>query len=355
MAISPRMAITRPSALRTSRSRPSAPMAYAATHLEARASAEQEADDGHRDPERAAPAPPPGPDGREERVGGDDEQADVDIVHPDPRLDEEHPFEHREQGDEARHEPALEEDAGEQVQADRHERPGDHPGQPPGERVRTGLDRGRPAVGAEDEELLAVVGRVLRLDVERPGRGLEVGWEACVGVDRVGVGLDDVDRPPVGGGRIRPGRRIGPPEDVDLLRGVVVRHPGARPRQRMPAADRDGAVLGRLASDRHDLVGGIVRRAAGHVQLRVVDAEHVGEAVGAAVHPDRRRQTGRGRVDERDAVAGRDRHPRQVDDLDPGQAPVRDGGFDGFLRVSSPPGPPRTTVAPGDASARRAA
>ena len=188
---------------------------------------------GMRDPERAAPAPPPGPDGGEERVGGDDEQADVDVVHADPRLDEEHPFEHREEGDEARHEPALEEDAGEQVQADRHQRAGDHPGKPPGERVRTGLDRGGLAVGAEDEELLAVIGRVLRLDIERPGGGLEVDREACVGIDRVGVRLDDVDRPPVGGGRIGPGRRVRPPEDVDLLRGIVIGHPRAG----RPAAD----------------------------------------------------------------------------------------------------------------------
>ena len=32
-----------------------------------------------------------GPDRREYRVRGDDEQSDVDVVHPDPRLDEEHP------------------------------------------------------------------------------------------------------------------------------------------------------------------------------------------------------------------------------------------------------------------------
>ena len=133
-------------------------------------------------------------------------------------------------GDQAGHEPALEQDAGEQVQADRHQRAGDHAGQPPGERVRTGLDRGRLAVGAEDEELLAVIGRVLRLGVERPGRGLEVGRQACVGIDRVAVRLDDVDRPPVGSRRIGPGRRVGPPEDVDLLRGVVVGHPRARAR-----------------------------------------------------------------------------------------------------------------------------
>ena len=115
----------------------------------------------------------------------------------------------------------------------------------------------------------------------------------------------------------------------------------------MPAADRDRAVLWRLAADRHDLVGRVVRRAAGHVQLRVVDAEHVGEAVGAAIHPDRRRETGRGRVDERDAVAGRDRHPGQVDDLDAGQAPVRDGGFDGFSCLVA------TRTAKDDRGARR--
>ena len=50
----------------------------------------------------AAPAPPARPDGREERVGGDDEQPDVDVVHADPRLDEEHPVEERERRRRAR-------------------------------------------------------------------------------------------------------------------------------------------------------------------------------------------------------------------------------------------------------------
>ena len=46
--------------------------------------AEQDADDRHRHPERGAAPPPAGPDGREDRVGRDDEQPDVDVVHADP-------------------------------------------------------------------------------------------------------------------------------------------------------------------------------------------------------------------------------------------------------------------------------
>ena len=45
---------------------------------------EQDADEWHRHPERGAALPPAGPDRREDRVGRDDEQPDVDIVHADP-------------------------------------------------------------------------------------------------------------------------------------------------------------------------------------------------------------------------------------------------------------------------------
>ena len=85
--------------------------------------AQQDADDRHRDPERRPSLPPARPDRREDRVGGDDEQADVDIVHPDPGLDEEHPVGDDEQADEAGHEAAPEEDPGQEVQAGQRSAP----------------------------------------------------------------------------------------------------------------------------------------------------------------------------------------------------------------------------------------
>ena len=91
-----------------------------------------------------------------------------------------------------------------------------------------------------------------------PGRGHEVAGQAGVGVDRVGVGLDDVDRPRR---RRRPGRpRRRCAQDVDLLAGVVVGDPRARAGQRMAAAERDRAVLGAVAADRDDLVARVVWR-----------------------------------------------------------------------------------------------
>ena len=103
-------------------------MAYAATHLLASASPSSSADDRHRQPERGAAPPPAGPDRGEDRVGRDDEQADVDVVHADPRLDEEHPVEDDEQRDEPRHEPPPEEDPRQQVEQGRRQGAGDDPG-----------------------------------------------------------------------------------------------------------------------------------------------------------------------------------------------------------------------------------
>ena len=59
--------------------------------------AEQHADHRHRQPERGPALPPARPDGREDGIRRDDEQADVDVVHADPRLDEEHPVGDHEQ------------------------------------------------------------------------------------------------------------------------------------------------------------------------------------------------------------------------------------------------------------------
>ena len=271
---------------------------------------EQRADERHPHPERRPSAPPARPDGGEDRVGRDDEGADVDVVHADPGLDEEHPVGDDEDRDEPGDEPAPEEDPREQVQAGGRQRPEDDAGHPPGERVRAELDRRERPVGIEDEQLLAVGRRVVGLDVGRPGDRREPVGQARVREDRTPVRLptpvrlDDIDRPRAGrvGTRGRDGRVRSEPEDVDHLARVVVHDLRARPRERM-AAPVDRAVLGVVAPDREDVVGRRRRGAGRREQLRVLQPGHLGEAVRAALHPDRGDDLDAGRVDERDAVA----------------------------------------------------
>ena len=190
--------------------------------------------------------------------------------------------------------------------------------------MRASLDRGGPPVRAEYEELLAVLRGVVRFDVERPGRRLEVRRQPGVRVDRVGVRFDDVHGPSVrvAAGGTSLGRR--PPEHVDLLRGVVEDQARPDARQRAPTADPDRTVVGAVATDRHDLVAGVVGAAGGHVQLRVLDAGDVRDPVRPARHLDLARHAAGGRIDERDPLAGGHGDSGQVDDLDPGQPAVGD-------------------------------
>ena len=197
-------------------------------------------------------APPARPHGGEQRVGSDDEQPDVGVVHADPRLDEEHPVDQDEDGHEPGHEPSPEQDPREEVQADRHQDTGDDPGQAPGEGMRADVDgRGLP-VGAEDQELLAIGGGVVGLDVHRPGGRLQAGGELGVGVDRVrgwlAMGFDDVDGPRATVRRLGPGRQT---EHVDLLAGRVEGDPAPETGQGMPA-DAVRPICRRIATDDHD-------------------------------------------------------------------------------------------------------
>ncbi len=84
----------------------------------------------------------PHPDRREERVRGNDEEPDVDVVHADPRLDEGHAVGEGEDADEDRDRPAPEEDPGQHVQETRRQGPEDDARQPPRERVVADVDRG---------------------------------------------------------------------------------------------------------------------------------------------------------------------------------------------------------------------
>ena len=143
------------------------------------------------------------------RVGGDDEQADVDVVHADPRLDEEHPVGEDEQPDEAGDEAAPEEDPGEQVEQRRGQRPGDDARAAARRRRATRCRSPRtPRRASKTSSCWRSVGRVVGLKSARPGGRHEAVRQPGVGEDRVAVRLDDVDGP-------RPGRRS---------------RPGARPR-----------------------------------------------------------------------------------------------------------------------------
>ncbi len=218
--------------------------------------AEQRADERHPDPERRPTPPPARPDRGEECVGRDDEEADVDVVHADARLDEEHPVGEDEHRDEAGDEPALEEDPRKQVQAGCRQRPEDDAGHPPGEGVRADLDRRQRPVGVEDEQLLAVDRGPVGLDVGRPGDRREPVGQAGVrehrtpaGLDTP-VGLDDIDGPrpagvaPAAGTVRRPGRARGcGPSGSPRHRRPSCRVPGGggcpgRPGRRWPCRRR---------------------------------------------------------------------------------------------------------------------
>ena len=207
--------------------------------------------------------------------------------------------------------------------------------------MRAEFDRREGPVGIEDEELLSVGRGVVGLDVGRPRDRREPVAQARVREDRTAVRLpapvwlDDIDRPRAGRvrTRCRDGRVRSEPEDVDHLARVVVHDLRARPREGM-AAPVDGAVLGVVAPDREDMVGGRRGGAGRGEQLRVLQPGHLGEAVGAALHPDGGDDLDAGRIDERDAVAGRGCDPRDVLDLDAGQAPIGDRRLDLRARLT---------------------
>ena len=208
---------------------------------------EQHAHDRHRQPERRSALPPARPDGREDRVGGDDEQPDVDVVHADPGLDEEHPVGDHEQADERGHEAAPEEDPRQQVEQGSGQGAGDDARQPPGEGVRPGVDRGHRAGVVEDQDLLPVGGGVVGVEIGAPGAGREPVGQTGVGVGGVAVRLDDIDRPRSSGG----GHARREAEDVDHLAGRVIGDPGAGRRQWLETRDPDPGPSGRSWPGRH--------------------------------------------------------------------------------------------------------
>ena len=175
----------------------------------------------------------------------------------------------------------------------------------------------------EDQDLLAIRRRVVGVEIGAPGGRREPVGQARVGEDRVAVRLDDVDRPRSGVGRHA--RRE--TEDVDHLAGRVIGDPCAGRRQRLetepgPAVDR--AVLGRVATDRDDVVARLLRPAGRRIQLRVCRDR---STIARPCAPP-----SSGMVDRRAAPSGamnstpfgRDRDPRHRLDRDAGQCAIRD-------------------------------
>ncbi len=86
---------------------------------------EEQADRRHEHHERAAEPPAAGPQAGEQDVRGEDEQPDVDVVHRDPRLDEEHPVGEGEDRHEHADLAAPEQQPGQQEQEPGGQRAGD--------------------------------------------------------------------------------------------------------------------------------------------------------------------------------------------------------------------------------------
>ena len=96
---------------------------------------------------------------------------------------------------------------------------------------------------------------------------------------------------------------------------------GWRPR---PSTLVGRAVLGRVATDRDDVVARLLRAAGRRIQLRVVESGHHRQAVRAAVERDGRQACGAVGDDELDPDVRRDRDPRERVDRDAGQRAVGD-------------------------------
>ena len=152
----------------------------------------------------AAAAPPARPDRGEDGVGGDDEQADVDVVHADPRLDEEHPVER------ARSSPTRPATSRRRnrIRASRYSSAAvSAPAMTPGSRQAKACDPTSidADVAVRAEHAGAAGGprtgtRARRPWPTRPARSRRAA-RASAKTALVAVGLDDVDRP-------RPGRRV---------------------------------------------------------------------------------------------------------------------------------------------------
>ena len=237
------------------------------------------------------------PEPREDRVGGDDPQPDVRVVHPDPALREEHPVDEDDQPEQHGDRAAPEQEPGQDVQEDRHQDAGHDAGDAPRVGMPADLDGGHAPAGVEREQLLAVRGWVLLVLVEHHRDRDEA--QRGVGIDRVAVRLDDVDRVRAGA----PVRCRHRPFDVDhLRREVVVRATGRRPGQRQRLVEVGPWVVAGLGD--HDRDAGAVRRGHRRVERVVLDVVDPDEAFHRPADVERLADARVGGVDEGDAVRG---------------------------------------------------
>ena len=240
------------------------------------------------------------PQRREDRVRGDDPQAHVRVVHADPALGEQHAVHERDHPDHDRDGAAPEQEPREDVHEQRHQDAGDHAGHAPRIGVPPDLDRSDLAAGVEGEQLLPIRGRVLLVLVQHHHRG-HVG-QGRVGVDRIRVRLDDVDRVRA----YRAGRCRHRALDVDHSRGeVVVGTPGPGTGQDVGAVDPRRCVA--LRDDDREL-GAFLGRD-GRVQRVVLDVVDTHDPADGAAHVQRLRDRARDELDERDPVGGGDGEP----------------------------------------------
>ena len=279
--------------------------------LRGEAQAQQDADERHAHPEGSPPLPGARPDRREQGDRRDDEERRVRVVHRDPLLDEEHPVEQAEDPREDRHRAAAEQDSRQQEQQPGHERARDHARKSPGERVLADVDRGGLAIAAEHEQLLAVRGRLVDVDVRRPRGGLE--RQARVGEDAVPPRLHRVDGP------ARAVRRAS--ERMHDLARIVDGDPADRGRHPDGLVDgRRGAVGGE--PDRGER---LPRRRVDHRRVESVNLDQAGRAAGKGD------VAGHGaalRVHERHAARVGHRHARDARDAQPRQRTAGDGGVE---------------------------
>ena len=274
-------------------------MAYAATHFDASARPSRTPTAGIATQNQRRVSRRPSHSQANSEVRGEDEEADVDVVHRDPALDEEHPVEQHEQPHQDADDPAPEQDPREQEQDAGRERAEDHARQAPGERVVARRRRRRPRPSALNAR-----------SVPRPSAGI---------VRRCGRAPRRPGRTAARGRRTPPCRaarstytvgdavRRGA-EDLDHQRGVVEhdRRAGRRAAGTVDVWSGPPAAASPVTrDDRHLGIAGR-RVGRGDVELApVVDVGDEREAVGAVLHRD----LGRDRAARREEAHAR-RRPR---------------------------------------------
>ena len=201
----PTITSSRPSALRTSdqdaeRRRSRRPRPTSRRARSPRKAADQRHPDRERDPVAPAVARVE-PQRGEDRVRADDPEPDVRIVHPDPALGEQHAVDEDDDPEDDRDRPALEQEPREDVQ---ERAPSARPAMTPGTRQAYACRPISTEATSPPASNASSCWRSVDGYCWLSSMTIAVGTarQRRVGVDRVAVRLDDVDR--VGAGRVGP-------------------------------------------------------------------------------------------------------------------------------------------------------